>query len=603
VTGHDRPFGFASLWSGEWLSAINARLVLTAGLEAPVLHRLNTKFRRFSAVLALCTVVNATLLCVIYLGYTQVQPLGHTIVRTTLWLVFFALLLLSSLAAWLLVQARASREAMARQAGERMALMAGEIATHARTDAALEKARDIAEAANLAKSRYLVGVSHEIRSPLNAIYGYAQLLERKGSIDPVEAARVIRRSSEHLTNIVDGLLDISRIESGVLKLARDVVPLPEFLDGIVAMFRVQAETKGLLFDYAAPRNLPAHVRTDEKRLRQILVNLLSNAIKYTPAGSAALKVSYRGMVAEFEISDTGIGIPSDDLERIFEPFERGSSEIAHIQPGTGLGLAITRVLVQVMGGDVSVSSEVGTGSVFRLRLMLAEASDVALATARRRSITGYGGPRRTVLIVDDDPAQLAVLQGLLRPLGFSVYAASGGAEGIELALRCQPELVLLDIHMRGLSGWDVARRLRAMNEDSRAQSAVGPLKILLVSANAHEFVAGGDGAAAHDGFVLKPVELEALLDAIAAQLGLVWQAGEPSQTLAAASPIPDLADAGASIARLRYLGRIGHVRGIESGLDALAADFPASQPLVEQLRGHLRSFDLKSYLKLLDSHG
>lgn len=556
---------------------------------------------RFAAMAGFATLASGAVLYFIYLEYADFGLHGLAIVEAVLWTMFFILAIMSGVIAWLLMLAHDSRRAAEQRASERIDLLTNEIAAHIRTEATLNKAKEAAEAANLAKTRYLVGVSHEIRSPLNAIYGYAQLLERGGSIEPMAAARVIRRSSEHLTNIVDGLLDIARIESGVLKLNRDVVPLPEFIEAIAAMFRVQAESKGLLFDYTAPANLPAHVRTDEKRLRQILVNLLSNAIKYTPAGTTALKVRYSGLIAEFEISDTGIGIPPEDRERIFEPFDRGSSEIAHSQPGTGLGLAITRVLAQVMGGDVSVSSELGKGSVFRLRLLLAEANDVSAATARRRSITGYAGERRTLLIVDDDPAQQAVLQGLLRPLGFNIYSASGGEEGIDLALRCQPDLVLLDIQMRGLTGWDVAKRLRAIDDARRPTSPVNGTKILLVSANAHEFAAGGDGAAAHDGFILKPVELEALLDAIAAQLGLAWQSGVA--TMPDSPPLPDLSSAAASIARLRHLGRIGHVRDIEAGLEALEADYPASAALVEQLRSHLRDFDLKSFLRLLDRHG
>ncbi|GGE07299.1 hybrid sensor histidine kinase/response regulator [Polymorphobacter glacialis] len=597
-------------------------------LPTPAARMVDTQLGRFLGALALFTLANGTVLYFIFIQSVAVEPQARDTIATTLSVVFFALAILSGIAASLLVLAHDSRRAAEKQTEQQTGMLMDEITAHTRTDAALKKARDAAEAANLAKSRYLVGVSHEIRSPLNAIYGYAQLLERGSEsgpvIGPVEAGRVIRRSSEHLTNIVDGLLDISRIESGVLKLNRDTVPLPEFLDAIAAMFRMQAQEKGLDFHYEAPANLPAYVRTDEKRLRQILINLLSNAIKYTPAGHAALKIRYRGLIAEFEISDTGIGITPADIDRIFEPFERGSSEAAHAQPGTGLGLAITRVLAQVMGGDVTVTSagEAGQGSVFRLRLMLAEPHDAPPATARQRQISGYAGPRRTILIIDDDPAQLAVLQGLLRPLGFSVYAASSGAAGIDLALRSQPDLVLLDIQMPGMSGWDVAKRLRAIDEerlraideerlragdDERLKTAsANPVKILFVSANAHEFATGGDGGAAHDGFVLKPVELESLLDAIAARLGLTWESGDSA---AAAAPPPAslsraaLRGAAANLAELRRLGQVGHVRGIETGLDTLATSFPASQPLVDQLRSHVRAFDLKSYLKLLETHG
>ena len=467
-------------------------------------------------------------------------------------------------------------------------------------DAALTRAKDAAEAANLAKSRYLVGVSHEIRSPLNAIYGYAQLLERNAGIAPQEAGGIIRRSSEHLTAIVDGLLDISRIESGVVKLSRDVVPLPALLESIVAMFRMQAENKGLQFHYRPAPNLPAFVRTDEKRLRQILINLLSNAIKYTRHGSATLSVRYRGLIADFEIADTGIGIPADEIERIFEPFERGSADAARAQPGTGLGLAITRVLAQMMGGEVTVSSVLGEGSTFRLRLMLVEPGEDVAATARQRSITGYAGRRRTILLIDDDPSQLAILQGLLRPLGFTVYAAASGAEGIALASRSAPDLVLLDIQMPGMSGWEVATHLRKIEAERGAQDR---LKILMISANAHEFRAGGDGAGAHDGFVVKPVELESLLDAVAAQLGLDWEAPPAAAGEDGRLPIVDLAGAAASLAELRRLGQVGHIRGIETALTALADELPGSRPLVEQLRHHVRAFDLGGYLRLLDKHG
>lgn len=501
-------------------------------------------------------------------------------------------------AAWGLGRGRDRRRAA--ETRLRLAELTAEVAAHAAAAAALDGAREVAEAANLAKSRYLVSVSHEIRSPLNAIYGYAQLLERDPGIDPHEAASVIRRASEHLTNIVDGLLDISRIESGVLKLNRDIVPLPAFLDGIVSMFRVQAANRGLQFHYRPAANLPGFVRTDEKRLRQILINLLSNAIKYTPHGSITLIARYGGLIAEIDVTDTGIGIAAGDLDRIFEPFERGTGDAASTQPGTGLGLAITRVLAQVMGGDVAATSVPGAGSTFRLRLLLAEPGDPVTATARRRTVTGYAGRRRTILLIDDDPAHLAVVQALLRPLGFTVYASAEGLAGVALAARCAPDLVLLDLQMPGPSGWAVAARLRALADaapDERPR-----VKILLVSANAHEFATGGDGAAAHDGFIAKPVDLDALLDSIAAQLRLDWTMDGPGND--GRQPSVDVSTVTARrLAELRRLGEAGHVRGLEAALAVLADEEPASRPLVEQLRGHVRAFDLAAFLKQLDAHG
>jgi signal transduction histidine kinase len=171
--------------------------------------------------------------------------------------------------------------------------------------------------------------------------------------------RVIRRSAEHLSNLIDGLLDISRIENGLLRLNRDKVQLVEFLDQLVDMFRLQAAAKGINFQYQRPPHLPLYVHTDQKRLRQILINLLSNAIKYTEVGHASLIVRYRSQVAEFEVSDTGIGIHQSDLERIFEPFERGRDPAVRALPGTGLGLTITKLLTQIMGGELLVRSVPG----------------------------------------------------------------------------------------------------------------------------------------------------------------------------------------------------------------------------------------------------
>ncbi|WP_347302653.1 ATP-binding protein [Croceibacterium sp. TMG7-5b_MA50] len=483
-------------------------------------------------------------------------------------------------------------------APDMLADLQAELAAQGRTIAQLQRARDAAVAANQAKSRYLVGVSHEIRSPLNAIYGYAQLLERDAGVSPVEAARVIRRSAEHLTNLVNGLLDISRIESGVLKLSRDLVPFPALLDQLVEMFRMQAEAKGLEFRFTTEGRIPACVRTDEKRLRQILINLLSNAVKYTDSGHAAIHVRYRSQTVDVEVSDSGIGIAAEDQDRIFEPFNRGAINDRHAQPGTGLGLAITRVLVQIMGGDITVRSTPGEGSTFRVRLLLPEPAEAPPETARRRRVAGYAGPRRSVLLVDDDPAQLAVLQALLVPLGFTVHTAGNGAEGIALAAMYRPDIALLDIHLPDMRGWQVAETLRVQGGEG--------LRILMVSANAHEFAAGGDGGSAHDGFLMKPVELEALLDALAAQLRLDWIAeastgAGPEQ--AALAPPGSMVEAAPFLAELRHLGRIGHVRAIGPKLDELEHAVPAAAALSARLRAHADGFDLKGYLKILEGHG
>ena len=289
-----------------------------------------------------------------------------------LWKVFFALTIIIGVVAWLFVLAQQSRRAAEAETRRQTTLLIQEIDAHKRTDAELQRAKEVAESANLAKSRYVVGLSHELRSPLNAISGYAQLLEQDASLPtkPRDQVRVVRRSADHLSGLIDGILDISKIEAGRLYLSRDQVRVSDFLDQLVGMFRLQAAAKGIDFIFKRPAVLPVVVYADEKRLRQILINLLSNAIKFTQAGSVQFVVHYRSPVAEFEVIDTGPGIQPDDLERIFAPFERGALGVSQPQTGTGLGLTISRLLAGVMGGDIKVTSTVGTGSTFRVKILL-----------------------------------------------------------------------------------------------------------------------------------------------------------------------------------------------------------------------------------------
>ncbi|WP_338086139.1 hybrid sensor histidine kinase/response regulator [Gluconacetobacter azotocaptans] len=503
--------------------------------------------------------------------------------------IFAALEVPAGIVAWLFVLAHNSRRTAERETRQQTAMLRQEVAAHILTDAALQKARDAAEAANAAKTRYLVAVSHEIRSPLNAIYGYAQLLERGGAVAPVEVGGVIRQSAEHLTNLVEGLLDISRVESGVVEVRSDIVPIRALLQHLVTMFRMQAAAKGLSLDLVIHDRLPSHVKTDEKRFRQIVINLLSNAVKYTRQGGATLSVRYRSEVARIEISDTGTGIHPEDLERIFEPFERGRQEETHPQPGIGLGLSITRVLTRILGGDITAESTPGVGSTFRLSLMLPAVHQVGGPASSDR-IVGYQGQRRQVVAIDDDPRQRGFLEGLLTPLGFQVHCVSSGAEALERAARLSPDLVLLDIQMPGDNGWIIASRLRAL---------AGPgMRIVMVSANAAEFSAGADGLAVHDGFVTKPVDVDVLLGMIGRVLALQWTYAE--------APEPETAPPGASPGLLRQMGelrraaRMGHVRAAEALVAELVAETDGDTAFIAALTEHLEHFDLRSVGRIID---
>jgi len=451
----------------------------------------------------------------------------------------------------------------------------------------LARAKQAAEAANEAKTRFLASVSHEIRSPLNAIYGYAQLLERSADHEAIKAGKVIRRSAEHLSNLVEGLLDIAQVESGSLKLARDTIRFAPFLEQIAAMFEPQAAIKGLTLRLELPPNLPEFVRTDPKRLRQVLLNLLSNAIKFTDEGAVTLRVHYRNELATFEVVDSGIGIAPADIDRILLPFERGAGVSAE-RAGVGLGLAITQALVHIMGGEMRVESTPGEGSRFIVRLMLSQPLAPPADWPEREGAPAYLGRERKLLVIDDDPAHREALRGLLEPRGFAVLAAADGAEGLALAGAAQPDLVLLDVAMPGLNGWETAAALRQRH---------GPaLRIVMLSGEAAD---SGPGAPADQIFVTKPFDFDQLLDVITGQLGLEWPQPAARGAVAPASlPASLSASASPHLDKIARLVRIGHVRAIEARIDALAALGPEAAALADRMRAQLDAFDLKALAAL-----
>jgi signal transduction histidine kinase/CheY-like chemotaxis protein/purine-cytosine permease-like protein len=570
--------------------ANQAREAVRGVLPKALAGRVSVRVVDYLSIFLLATAIISLVLLVIHFQ-VGTGAAGATVSRA-LWAAFFVLVLVAGVAAWFYVLAHESRRVAEEESQRQTSLLMAEIAAHKVTDAALQKAKEAAESANLAKSRYLVGLSHELRTPLNAVLGYAQLLERDPAIpQPRQSAvKVIRRSAEHLSGLIDGLLDISKIEAGRLQLARNQVRLSDFLAQIVEMFRFQAEVKGLAFRYDPPERLPEVVAVDEKRLRQILVNLLSNAIKFTERGTVRLELSLRNDIATFTVSDTGRGIAGADLDRIFEPFERAGSGT---EPGLGLGLTITKMLATLMGGDISVRSSPGEGSSFRVRLMLAELREPQMGAAPV-AIRGYAGRRRTIMVVDDNADHRDLMHDILEPLGFTVLAAVDGEQCLELAGEAKPDLFLLDISMPGMDGWQLARALRAAGHDSAT--------IIILSANIGETkpAAGEDGG--YDETIAKPFDLAHLLDRIGAHLGLDWISGDaatPSEPTGALTVGRPAGLASADLAELRQFARIGYARGVAGKLAALA-EAGADEAFLAALTAKLDRFDLAGLARMLE---
>jgi signal transduction histidine kinase/CheY-like chemotaxis protein len=510
-----------------------------------------------------------------------------------LWKVFFALTIIIGVVAWLFVLAQQSRRAAEAETRRQTTLLIQEIDAHKRTDAELQRAKEVAEAANLAKSRYVVGLSHELRSPLNSISGYAQLLEQDQSLQakPRDQVRVVRRSADHLSGLIDGILDISKIEAGRLYLSRDEVRLSEFLDQLVGMFRLQAAAKGIDFVFKRPAVLPVVVYADEKRLRQILINLLSNAIKFTQIGSVQFVVHYRSPVAEFEVIDTGPGIQASDLERIFAPFERGALGVSQPQTGTGLGLTISRLLAGVMGGDIKVSSKVGTGSTFKVKILLSEVTNPRRNAPIEAPVSGYLGPRRTILVTDDDPVHRDLLREVLTPLGFILLSAPDGPGCLALAAHCRPDLFLLDISMSGMDGWTVAETLRSTGHHHA--------RILMVSASALEAHGTPLAQPFHDGYLMKPIDIPRLLETIRHLLKIEWQYETDQIVVPRWKPDSGSRPSVKHVEELIGLGQIGYIRGIQVKLDEIGSEYPEHADFVSQMRSLVDRFDLDQYMATL----
>ena len=452
------------------------------------------------------------------------------------------------------------------------------------------RAKEKAEASNHAKARYLANVSHEIRSPLNAIYGYAQLVEQEANVRPQDAARVIRRCCEHMTSLVESLLDVSRVENGILRVRSEIVCLPDFLEQIVLMMRPAAEMKGLKFITEFPERLPEFVRTDQSRLRQALINLIGNAIKFTDSGSVTFKLRWRGQVATFEIADTGPGIAEDDQSRIFDPYE----QIGGSAQGVGLGLPISKAIIEILGGKLEMESVPGEGACFRVTLMLSEPAGALVPEAISRRIIGYEGPRLSIMVVDDDPDQRDFLEHFLTSCGFDVSAAATGESAVLLCGERSFDLAVLDITLPGISGWETAARIRAQCRHD--------MQILMASANAREFHRPEHDRPLHDHFIVKPYRLDKMAEAVGALLGLSWRYEATGPHSEASAPLPGgLPQAAAPyVERLIERIQIGHVRGVEAEIALLAQAAPDHGRLVSALYAALDEFDLAGMAKLLE---
>jgi predicted ATPase/signal transduction histidine kinase/DNA-binding response OmpR family regulator len=466
--------------------------------------------------------------------------------------------------------------------------------------AELSVAKEAAEAASRAKSEFLANMSHELRTPLNAILGYAQILQRDEHLTDAQHAGldIIERSGEHLLTLITDILDLSKIEAGKIELQVADFDLPQFLRGLADIARIRAEQKGLAFGFTPLTALPALVSGDERRLRQVLLNLLGNGVKFTEQGAVSLKVSSQPRAPGLahlimQVEDTGVGIPAEQLEAIFSPFWQGGQSRDQVD-GTGLGLTISRRLARLMGGEILVRSAPGRGSTFWVELDLpVVGATPSVLPPQERAIVGYAGPTRKVLVVDDHWENRSVLTGLLAPLGFQVAEAENGRQALEQVEGLAPDVVLMDLVMPVMDGFEAARRIR---ERSDRVVVIALSASVLAQSRAESRDAGCDG------FVPKPVRAAELLQTLQSHLGLQWVYG-PSPGATAGGEADDRVgvSGGGSyqapdpqvVRRLQELALMGHVQGILGELDAIDARAEAGPSFTDTLRRMARSYDMR----------
>jgi PAS domain S-box-containing protein len=393
-----------------------------------------------------------------------------------------------------------------------------------RVENELNTAKEAAEAANSSKSLFLAKMSHEIRTPMNAILGFAQLMSRDASLSPqsLEHLDIINRSGEHLLSLINDILEMSKIEAGRVVFTPGTFDLHRLLEDIELMFRIRTEAKGLSLLVERTAEVPRWVKTDESKLRQVLINLVGNSVKFTEEGGIALRIGVRNGKKEkkdlmFEVEDTGPGIAGDEIERLFQPFEQTSA--GKRSGGTGLGLALSRGFVILMGGVMTVDSTVGKGSIFRFTVPFSEgkADEVEHQHKETRRVLGLkpGGREIRILIADDRETNRQLLAQTLSMVGFITREVVNGAEAVAAWREWKPQVILMDMRMPVMDGYQATRQIKA--DPSGSATA-----IVAVTASAFEEDRQRVLAAGADGYLAKPFKESDLFEIIRRLTGVEY---------------------------------------------------------------------------------
>jgi PAS domain S-box-containing protein len=460
----------------------------------------------------------------------------------------------------------------------------------------LAQAKDIAETSNRAKSVFLANMSHELRTPLNGILGFTQILQRDKSLNErqIKAINTIHKSGEHLLLLLNDILDLSKVEAGKMELQLKPFDFKIFIKSIVDIIQIRAHEKDIIFNCQIDENLPNTVIADDTRLRQVLINLLGNAVKFTDKGKVAFKIHRHMDKIRFQVEDTGCGIAYNELELIFQPFQQVGSQ-KQMPQGTGLGLSISNKLVKMMESALKVNSILSKGSVFWFDLKLPEAKGWQPPNEiQQGTITGFHGKPHKILIVDDKEANRAILVNLLHSIGFEIIEAHDGQEGIAKAITENPTLIMMDLIMPGVNGFEATRQIRAQLKD---------VIIIAASASAFEQHRQESFTAGCNDFISKPIDTNELLEKIRQYLKLEWvfetkpKLIENQKPVEQATLVAPPADIMNNLSHYAKQGNIGRIMKEAIKLEKMDSKYQAFAAELRRLCGDFDINKIRIFLK------